>query len=258
MKKTGNNNLDERQKKILGEAMAIAAIIAFIYEIGVIIYIFYKTGSIESIFTEIVLVLTMSIMAVIFYMATDEYDSAIEKVKKDKRKVKLDEREKLRRITSFGWTGISVMIFSTGVILVRLVETKTFRSSSLFIGLVVIMSITITLYHIANKEYHVPKTFLGRELPLGKSKENKRARMACYIKDAIRLGAIFLVFDIMNPDRMLFKTIAITDWKYMPYILEFITRAIFFVILDWVWGEFNIRKKRKYIESLEDDNGEEL
>lgn len=255
---TGNNNLDERQKKIMGEAMAIAAIIAFIYEIGIIIYTFYKTGSIESVFAEIILIVTMSIMAVIYYMATDEYDSAIEKVKKVKRKVKLDEREKLRRVTSIGWTGIVAMIYSTGVILVRLVETKTFKSSSLFIGLVVIMSVTITLYHIIYKEYHVPKTFFGKALPLGKSKESKRARMAYYIKDAMRLGAIFLVFDIMNPDRMLFKEDSITGWKYMPYVLEFITRAIFFVIINWLWGEFNIRKKGKYMESLEDDNSEDL
>ncbi len=254
----GNSNLDERQKKILGEAMAIAAIIAFIYEIGVIIYTFYKTRSIEGIFAEIVLVVTMSIMAVIFYMATDEYDSSIEKVKKAKREVKLDEREKLRRITSIGWNGIVAIIYSSGVILVRFVETKTFRSSSFFIGLVVIMSITITLYHIIHKEYHVPKTFFGKELPLGNSKESKRVRMAYYIKDAVRIGAIFLVFDIMNPDRMLFKANSITNWKYMPYVLEFLTRVIFFVILDWLWGEFNIRRKRKYMKSLEEDNGEEL
>lgn len=250
---TGNNNLDERQKKIMGEAFAIAAIIAFIYEIGVIIYTVYKTRSIESIFAEIVLVVTMSIMAVIFYMATDEYDSSIEKVKKVKRRVNLDEREKSRRVTSIGWNGIVAMIYSFGVILVRLVETKTFKSSYLFIGLVVIMSVTITLYHIIHKEYHVPKTFFGKELPLGNSKESKRARMAYYIKDAIRLGAIFLVFDIMNPNRMLFKANSITNWKYMPYVLEFVTRAIFFVILDWLWGEFNIIRKRKYMKSIEED-----
>lgn len=255
---TGNNNLDERQKKMLGEAMEIAAIIAFIYEIGVIIYTFYKTGSIKNAFTEIILFVTMSIMAVIYYMATDEYDSSIEKVKKGKEKNKVDEREKLRRTTSLGWAGIVAMIFSFVVILVRFVETKTFTSSSLFIGLIVIMSITITLYHIANKEYHVPKTFFGNELPLGNSRESKSARMVYYIKDAIRLGAIFLVFDIMNPDRMLFKANSITDWKYMPYVLEFLTRAIFFVIIDWLWGEFNTRKKRKYMESLENGDLDDL
>ena len=258
MKMTGNNNLDERQKKILGEAMAIAAIIAFIYEIGVIIYTFYKTGSIQSVLTEIILLVNMFIMTIIFYMINDVYDRDIEKVKKGKGKIKVDEREKLRRITSIGWTGIVAIIYSIGVILVRFVETKTFQSSYLFIGLVVIMSITITLYHIIHKEYHVPKTFFGKELPLGNSKENKRARMAYYIKDAVRLAAIFLVFDIMNPDRIIFSTPAIIDWKYTPYILEFFRRVILFVIMDYAWGEFNIRKKRKYMESLEDNNVEDL
>lgn len=248
---TGNDNLDERQKKILGEAMEIAAIIAFIYIIGIIIYTFDKTRSIKTVFTEMILLVTMFIFAFIYYLASDGYDSSIEKGNKEKPRLKIDEREKSRRTAALGMAGIVAMIYSIGVILVRFVETKTFRSSSFFIGLVVIMSVTITLYHIIHKEYHVPKTIFGKELPLGKSKESKRARMAYYIKDAIRLGAIFLVFDIMNPDRMLFKENSITDWKYMPYIFEFITRAIFFVILDYAWGEFNIRKKRKYIESLE-------
>lgn len=248
---TGNDNLDERQKKILGEAMEIAAIIAFIYIIGIIIYTFDKTRSIKTVFTEMILLVTMFIFAFIYYLASDGYDSSIEKGNKEKPRLKIDEREKSRRTAALGMAGIVAMIYSIGVILVRFVETKTFRSSSLFIGLVVIMSVTITLYHIIHKEYHVPKTIFGKELPLGKSKESKRARMAYYIKDAIRLGAIFLVFDIMNPDRMLFKENSTTDWKYMPYIFEFITRAIFFVILDYAWGEFNIRKKRKYIESLE-------
>ena len=251
---TGNDNLDERQKKILGEAMEIAAIIAFIYIIGIIIYTFDKTRSIKTVFTEMILLVTMFIFAFIYYLASDGYDSSIEKGNKEKPRLKIDEREKSRRTAALGMAGIVAMIYSIGVILVRFVETKTFRSSSFFIGLVVIMSVTITLYHIIHKEYHVPKTIFGKELPLGKSKQSKRARMAYYIKDAIRLGAIFLVFDIMNPDRMLFKENSTTDWKYMPYIFEFITRAIFFVILDYAWGEFNIRKKRKYIESLEDED----
>lgn len=255
---TGNKNLDERQKKIIGEAMEIAALIAFIYEIGIILYTFNKTGSIKTVFAEIILVVTMFIMTIIYYMASDGYDSAIEKDKKEKRKVKIDEREKSRRTASIGMAGIIAMIYSTGVILVRLVETKTFESSYLFIGLVVVMSITITLYHIIHKEYHVPKTFFGKELPLGDSKENKRARMAYYIKDAVRLAAIFLVFDIMNPNRMIFSTPSIIDWKYTPYILELLRRVILFVIMDYAWGEFNIRKKRKYIESLDDDNLEDL
>lgn len=40
MKMTGNN-LDERQNKFTGNAMAIAAILAFIYEIVIIIYTHY-------------------------------------------------------------------------------------------------------------------------------------------------------------------------------------------------------------------------
>ena len=75
---TGNNNLDERQKKVLGEAMEIAAIIAFIYVIGIIIYTFDKTRSIKTVYTEIILLVTMSTFAIIYYIATDRYDNSIE------------------------------------------------------------------------------------------------------------------------------------------------------------------------------------
>ena len=182
----------------------------------------------------------------------------LKKGKKGKTRVKIDERERSRRTTSIGMAGIIAMIYSIGVILFRFVATKTFESSYLFIGLVVVMTISITIYHIINKEYDVPKTFTGKKLPLGDSKESTRARMAYYIKDAIRLAAIFLVFDIMNPDRMIFSTPSIIGWRYMPYILEFLRRAIIFVIMDYAWGEFNIRKQRKFDKSLEDDNVEDL
>lgn len=254
---TGNNNLDERQKKIMGEAMAIAAIIAFIYEIGVIIYTFDKTGSIKTVYTEIILIIAMSFFMVAYYIATAEYDSSIEKGNKGKTRVKIDEREKSRRTTSIGMAGIIAMIYSIGVILFRFVETKTFESSYLFIGLVVVMTVSITLYHIINKEYDVPKTIFGKRLSLGDSKKSKKTRIIYYIKDALILTTVFLVLDIMNPDRLTFSIPSI-DWKYMSYITDYFARFILFLIMNYAWGEFNIKKQRKFNNSLEDENIEEL
>ena len=37
-----------------------------------------------------------------YYIATGEYDSSVQKGKKGKRKVKIDEREKSRRTNSIG------------------------------------------------------------------------------------------------------------------------------------------------------------
>lgn len=254
---TGNNNLDERQKNILGNAMAIAAQIAFVYEIIIIIYTFNNTGSIKMIYTEIILIIAMLFFMVAYYIATDEYDSSIEKGKKGKTKVKIDEREESRRTNSIGMAGLVAMIYSFGVIIFRFIQTRKFHSSYFFIGLVVLMTASITLYHIINKEYDVPKTIFGKRLPLGDSKESKKVRIIYYIKDALRLATVFIIIDIMNPDRLTFS-IASIDWKYMPYIADYLARFIIFTIMNYAWGEFNIRKKRKYIESLEDDNVEDL
>ena len=119
------------------------------------------------------------------------------------------------------------------------------------------MTITITLYHINNKEYDVPKTFTGKKLPLGDSRESKKARMIYYIKDALRLATVFIIIDIMNPDRLTFSIPSI-DRKYMPHIADYLARFIIFTIMNYAWGEFNIRKQRKFDESLEDDNVEDL
>ena len=254
---TGNNNLDERQKKILGEAMEIAAIIAFIYVIGIIIYTFDKTRSIGTVYTEIILIIVMLFFMIAYYIATGEYDSSIEKGKKGKTVVKIDEREKSRRMASIGMAGLVAMIYSFGVIIFRLIETKKLKSSYTFIGLIAIMSVSITIYHMTNKEYDVPKTIFGKRLPLGDSRESKKARIIYYTKDALRLASVFIIIDIMNPDRLTFSIPSI-DWKYMPYIADYLARFIIFVVMNYAWGEFNIRKKRKYMELLEDDNLEDL
>lgn len=248
---TGNNNLDERENRLIGNAMAIAAIFAFIYEIVIIIYNLNKIGNIKTVYTEIILVIAMFFSMVAYYITTAEYDSSIEKGKKEKTIVKIDEREKLRIIRSVGMAGIIAMIYSFGVIIFRLIQTKKFESSYTFIGLIAVMIVIITIYHIINKEYDVPKTFFGKKLPLGDSKESKRARIVYYIKDALRSSTIFLVFDIMNPDRLAFSIPSI-DWKYMPYILELLRRVILFLIMNYAWGEFNIKKQRKFNQSLDD------
>lgn len=61
----------------------------------------------------------------------------------------------------------------------------------------------------------------------------------------------------MNPDR-LSVSIPFIEWKYGPYIAEFIGRFILFVIMDYVWGEYNIKKQRKFIRSLEDTCSDDL
>lgn len=245
------NNLDERQNKLMGNAMAISGVLIYIYEITIILYMLNKTKNIKTVYLEIGLIVTMFIFTMIYYIASDEYDSSIEK---DNRKInlfKLDERKKHRIITSIGMGTFIAFFYLAIVIIFKFIKVKSFKSSYLQIIPLLISSIIISTYHLINREYKVPTTVLGKRLPLGNTKLDKRSRMIYYFKDAFRLSTFFLILDIINPDRLTFL-IPSLDWKFIPYILDFLGRTIIFVIVDYLWGEYNIRKQRQFDESLDD------
>lgn len=248
----GNINLDERQKKLMGNAMAISAVLIYVYEIAIIIYMLNKTGNIKDAYIEIVLIVTMFIFMIIYYMASDEYDSSIEKGNRKINLFKIDERKRDRIITSIGMGTFIAFLYLLIVIIFKFIKTKSFKSSYLQIVPLIIITITIAIYHSVNKEYKVPTTFLGKKLPLGDSKADKKSRLKYYIVDAFRLSTIFLIFDIMAPNRLIFS-IPWIGWKYVPYILNFISRSILFIIMDYAWGEYNIRKQRKFDKTLDDE-----
>lgn len=245
--------LDERQNKLIGESMAIAAVLAFIYELVIILYTFNKTGSVKSVYTEIILVTAMSLFMFVYYIVTGEYDSSIEKGNKRRSPFKLDEREKNRIITSAGMVNFVAILFSLGVILFRLVETRNFQSSYSFIGLLLLISATMGVYNLINKEYDVPTTYYGKIIPLGNSKKDKKARVIYYGKKALRITIIFFILDVINPNRVIFSIASVNSKVILPYFLNSFFRFIIFIILNYLWGEYNIRKQRKYNESLDDE-----
>lgn len=254
----GNNKFDERQKELIGKSMAISAVLVFIYEIGFIIYMLKKTGSIKFVYTEMILVVIMFSFMLIHYIINGEYDSSIEKSNKRTNIFKMDERKKLRVTTSIGMANFIAMLYSIGIIIFRFIQTKSFESSYTYIGLLILITVTMSIYNLINKEYNVPTTFFGKKLPLGKSKEDKKIRIIQYAKDALRLSIVFLIFDIMNPNRVLFSIPSIDSKTILPYFLNSLIRFILFLIMNYAWGEYNVKKQRKFNESLDDGDIEGL
>lgn len=248
-----NKGFDERQQGIMDKAMALAGIVGFIYGILVIIYKFNKTGSIKGAYIEIALIALMFIISLIFYIASGVPLPSMEKDKKNiKTSRKLDEREKKRINVALGMGAVMAIVYSIFIIIFTLIDTKKLESASSLIGLAVIMSVIIIFYNVRNHEYDVPKTFLGKALALGNSKEDKVFRIKYYIKDAIRLGLVFLILDILNPNRIIVP-IPVINSKILSYGLNSLIRITLFFGMNYLWGEFNVKKRRKFDESLEDD-----
>lgn len=246
-----NKKLDERQEKLLNNAMAISAVIAYLYEIIIIIYRYSKTKDIKSVYLEIILISTMFVCMVAFYIITGVHDSSIEKTKiKGKFFSKLDERQRNRIIKSLGMSTFVAFFSSIFMIIFKFIYTKSLESAYTEITLGIIISVTIILYHLSNKEYDVPKTLSGKILPIGNSKRDKRSRLVYYIKDSIPITITFSIFDIMAPDRIIIP-VPLMGSKVLSYTLNSLIRFIVFFIIDYLWGEYNVRKQNIFNASLE-------
>lgn len=248
-----NKGLDERQQKLMDKAMALSGIVGFLYGILMILYKFYRTGNLKSSYIQIGLVSIMFIIMLSYFIISGEHDSSIDK---DKKKIKfaksLDERQRKRITVSLGIGGFTAFVYSFFIIALTLLKTRKLESAYSEITLIVIMGLIVILYNVLNKEYDIPRTFLGTTLSLSNSKEHKRFRLIHYAKDAIKLGLFFLVLDIMNPDRVIIPFPS-RGSKILSYALNsFLTMIIFFT-LNYLWGEYNVKKRRKFDESLEDD-----
>ena len=253
MKMIGNNRLDERQQGIMDRAMAFSGIVGFLYGIAIIVYKFNKTGTIKATYIEIGLITLMFIFSLIFYIASGARLPSMEKDSpKTRPSRKLDERQKKRINVALGMGAIMAFVYSIFVIIFTLIDTKKLESAYSLIGLMAIMALIIILYNIKNNEYDIPKTFFGKTLALGDSKADKKSRLVHYIKDAIRLGLVFLVLDILNPNRAIVP-IPVINSKILSYGLNSFITIILFFTLNYLWGEYNVKKRKKFDESLEDD-----
>lgn len=247
-----NNKLDERQQKILNGAMAIGGIIAYIFTIGLIVYKLIKKMSFESYVVDIYVVGFMLISSILYYLSQGSPYPREKKSRKEKIFTPLDERQRDRITTSFAVAGFVAIFSNFLVIIFKLLTTRSLETSYSEITLILLMAISLIAYNLWNKEYDLPKTMTGKVIPIANSKEAKRERLGFYIRDALRFSIFFLVIDILAPERLLsFSTI---DSITLTYALNFLMRFILFLILNSLWGEFNIKKHKNFIHSLEDES----
>ena len=247
------DNFDQRQRQILSKAMAISAIFVYIYKIVLILIKFYGTKTFKTAYIDIGLIAIMVVTTICFYLVNNKYDNSMEKNKIDKKRpIIIDERKKDIIINSLAMSAVVGYFTILFLILFKLIKTKSFSESYSDIALIVILVIIINLYHGKNKEYSLPKTFFGSILPIGKTKEDKKKRYTNYIYDSFIVSTVFLPIDIYSGKTIiLFKN---SESIILSYGANILFRFIVLFALNYLWGEYNVKKHNKYYNSLLDDD----
>lgn len=247
---SGKRELDEREKKLLDEAKAISFVVGVLYEIIVLIYKLLKTGSVKSVITEISILAVMFCGALYFYIATNQHVDK-EKGTKSKRSMKLilDERQKEHISMSFAGGTFFGYLYTLFVVLYKFFKDKRFTNSYFDIGLLIVMYITIYIYHIKKKEFDLPKTITGKILPTGNAFEEKKARYKHYIWDSLITTIIFIPIDFVDERKIFIVQSQILNF----FILVFI-RFIMFFLINLIFGEYNVKKYNEYYDKLFDEN----
>lgn len=248
-------NLDEREKKITEESLALSAVVAFIYLILSIIYKIIFKGGISSIIHEHKIIGLMMAIGLISYYTIGKLSELNKDVVIERFTLRFDERIKSKLIRSLSISAIIPVFYSLFILALELYFTKSLNGAYNFIGLLVIMVITSFAYNIINKEYILPTTLTGKKIPIKDFEKSKKIRIKHYLKNTIPLATIFLILNIISPEGLegLIVPMPLFGSKVLSYALSFILSFILLFIIDYLWNEYNIKKHNNFIKSLDDE-----
>lgn len=242
------NELDERQMGLIFKGIALSSIVAYVYVFISIILKLVKVNII-LVLPKIFFLIAILLLPIPYYLKLKR-DAAEKTGLEDQGLFKFDEHKQEMLVDALvGVAGIIVMIT---LITITFKLTKRMNIKFVYneIGLITVMSACVLLYSFFNKEYLVPKTSKGQELSLGEEKKSKQMRMISYLKNSLRLSIVFsflelyFAYPIIIPSPLLGSNV-------LPYILSFILRFILQFIINYLWSEYNVKKKRKLLADLE-------
>lgn len=243
--------LDERQSHILSKGMAAAAVFNYVFEIILIIVRLNQTGDISRVYLNIGSIAAMLIIMTSYYVVNNHHDKSIEKAVGNNGDKILDERKRKLIIESLAASTFIAYFYKLLIIIFRFIKNRNFTDVHMDIAALLIMFMIISIFHAIDKEYSLPKSFLGKTLPIGKSRKEKRLRYLAYIYDAIFLTIIFLIIDIRSEDSIFL--LGMLDSKILLYGANSTLRFILFFIIKYLWGEYNIKKHDEYYRRILED-----
>lgn len=158
----------------------------------------------------------------------------------------MDEREQ-KVIGDVSTTIVLITIMYLLVeIIYKYVTTRDILTTSWEIGLILTIGITFVVGMSLKREINLPKNFLGVKLPTSNSKGDKKTRLKSYflgsLAFSIAITVITLFFTFIGVDERL---------KTIIYIGEFVGLIVMLFALNYIIGEYKIRKYNKYMKTLD-------
>lgn len=159
----------------------------------------------------------------------------------------IDERQERTVGSVSSFIVIITFIYLITEITYKYISTKDILTASWEIVLILLIGTIYTIGMRLEKEINLPTNFLGKKLPIDNSKKSKKSRIKAYLlkslafSTAITAITLFFTYFIEVEERL----------GAIEYVGEFLGLIAVSFVLSYIFGEYNIKKYHKYMESLD-------
>ena len=236
-------NFDERETSILFKVLRNALLTGFIYLSIVFIYniLVLKNSFIHEDILNYFLLLT--ILIVIFYIAITKKNHM--SLRLNLKKIKTDELENRRLTNTLGATGLFMILAALLTLLIKVFMNVSSLEKSLDYYYIAIFSITVLISSMTYKEYVLPLN-VDDEETFYKSRTLRNIR---YIKGAVITS---FIWTLISQYALKQKGLELTNNLFINFILDYVLSFLIFYILDYAFGEINVKRKLKLLKEFED------
>ena len=156
---------------------------------------------------------------------------------------------------------ITLALVWVALIIIGIYKTVKFGAESTTEEILIFLGslLVFLIFKHRKEDVDLPESFLGKPLPTGLRGEDKKLRIKSYIVDSLINGGILTVLNIslnkINPN-FSFTTIDFSNSVLTILIngaIDLIVLSAVFMLINYIWGEHNIKKYNKLIEDDEED-----
>ena len=172
---------------------------------------------------------------------------------KRKNNIIVDERQEKIATKSLAWAGFIAYLYTIIVMLFKLITSKDSSNVIFEVILLLIMTLTIFINNLINKDYDVPSNIRNKILVTGNSKNNKKARLFYYMRTSIIFPLIYIIIYSAWRGKDKFPII-IESSNILTFIINYVVVYIVIFIAKIVWHEWNVKRYNDHIKFLEEDD----
>lgn len=104
----------------------------------------------------------------------------------------MDEREIKLTNRTMAIAGLMAYLYGIILMAIKLIILGSFRDVYFEFGLVLLMTLTIFVSRKVHKDYDIPTTIFGKQLPTEYSREEKRTRVTNYSINALSFSMLYV------------------------------------------------------------------